>query len=40
MFERRYPSWAGISKLIERVARNGQDEDLDVDGFTGPEEEV
>jgi len=30
VFERRYPPWAGISKLIERVARNGQDEEPDV----------
>jgi len=30
VFERRSPSWAGISNLIEHVARNGQDEDLDV----------
>jgi len=29
VLERRYPSWAGISKLIERVARNGEDEDPD-----------
>ena len=47
VFERRYPSWTGISKLIERVARNGQDEDPDElmdspapgreDGPTAPE---
>jgi hypothetical protein len=29
-FERRYPSWTGISKVIEIAARSGRDEDVDM----------
>ena len=29
-FERRYPSWTGISKVIELAARSGRDEDVNM----------